>query len=297
MRFLKSGFPRVCALAFSPDGRTLVAAGDAFFIDFRDLITLEGHSKGGLADSTMRIRGLAFSDDGQFLAIAERGGLFVFDSRFDKQVRDPSHVTHSLGPMIFRAPGKPVWSVGQDSGPMGHPHRAWLNDLEAGHAVAELAGVAPVRAAAFHPAGDRLLTFGRNGLAELDLKPIIRSAEEPAERPRLSLYQRARAIIRALRTEPTPPPVLHHRAVQPVPFAGAFRMTFTPDGGCLLVNRQERQGCKTGWVGLWDLAAARWRAEWEWPVGPVCSLAVSPDGLIAAAGSTTGQIVLWDLEG
>lgn len=46
----------------------------------------------------------------------------------------------------------------------------------------------------------------------------------------------------------------------------------------------------------WDHRAGRERRRWRLPVGGVSSLAVSPDGLTAAAGGPRGSVVAFDLE-
>ncbi len=54
-----------------------------------------------------------------------------------------------------------------------------------------------------------------------------------------------------------------------------------------------------GWDGcvrLWDVAAGRQRAAFDFGVGRVHCAAVAPDGMTAAAGGD-GAIVVWDLDG
>ncbi|VTU02134.1 ---NA--- : Vegetative incompatibility WD repeat protein, putative OS=Aspergillus flavus (strain ATCC 200026 / FGSC A1120 / NRRL 3357 / JCM 12722 / SRRC 167) GN=AFLA_124690 PE=4 SV=1: WD40 [Gemmataceae bacterium] len=49
-------------------------------------------------------------------------------------------------------------------------------------------------------------------------------------------------------------------------------------------------------VSVWD--ANSWSATktYEWASGKISCLAVSPDGLLAAAGTATGKVIVWDVE-
>jgi hypothetical protein len=54
----------------------------------------------------------------------------------------------------------------------------------------------------------------------------------------------------------------------------------------------------TGWDGtvrLWDVAAGAERTGFDWKLGRLFCLAVSPDGTRAAAGSESGKVVIWDI--
>ena len=52
-------------------------------------------------------------------------------------------------------------------------------------------------------------------------------------------------------------------------------------------------------VRLWDYTETTLspRESFDWQLGRVTALAVSPDGMLAAAGGASGEVVVWDLEG
>ena len=67
-------------------------------------------------------------------------------------------------------------------------------------------------------------------------------------------------------------------------------IAFTPDGRLLAAVRNDRT------ARFWDTRTWKEHAAFDWEVGPLVSLAVSPDGMRAAAGSKRGKIVVWDLD-
>jgi len=67
-------------------------------------------------------------------------------------------------------------------------------------------------------------------------------------------------------------------------------VALTPDGRSLLTLGLRNR------VQLWDLASCGLINEWGWCMDDIYSLAVSPDGLTAAAGGRFGKVTLWDLE-
>jgi WD40 repeat protein len=67
-------------------------------------------------------------------------------------------------------------------------------------------------------------------------------------------------------------------------------LSFSVDG------RQLLTGMDSGICALHDPAVGQMSATFDWGIGPIHSIAVSPDGLTCAAGGEMGQIVVWDID-
>jgi WD40 repeat protein len=67
-------------------------------------------------------------------------------------------------------------------------------------------------------------------------------------------------------------------------------LAFEPTGRFLLV------GCLDGTVRVYAPSSGAVLASYAWPVDRVRSVAVSPDGTLAAAGGDKGQVVVWDVD-
>jgi WD40 repeat protein len=65
--------------------------------------------------------------------------------------------------------------------------------------------------------------------------------------------------------------------------------TFSPDDSYLAAVSKDAV------VHMWDTSSWRERTSYAWEIGPLKSIAWSPDGMRMAAGSERGKIVLWDV--
>jgi WD40 repeat protein len=78
------------------------------------------------------------------------------------------------------------------------------------------------------------------------------------------------------------------RSIQRPGNAAVRALAFVPDNRALLLA--------AGWaIHVFEVGTGFLRQTYEWNVGAIYSLAVSPDGLTAAAGAT-GHIIVWDLD-
>jgi hypothetical protein len=169
--------------------------------------------------------------------------------------------------------------------------------------------------ARFTSDGRRILVGNPDGVSIFDVPPEPEPRESqpppvppPTPAPRRGLLRRVADVLtlaappaftlrEAVWPKPPPrwvPPVLTPSAAaaaskpqpdtEPVPFA------LLPCGKRLLVR-----GIKSR-VELRDAASGEVLTVWKWRLSRLLSLAVSADGLTAAAGGTGGQVMLWDLE-
>ncbi len=68
-------------------------------------------------------------------------------------------------------------------------------------------------------------------------------------------------------------------------------IAYHPSGGLLAATSNDKT------VKLYDTASGALARAFTWDIGRMRSVAFSPDGLLAAAGSDTGKVVVWDADG
>jgi len=93
-----------------------------------------------------------------------------------------------------------------------------------------------------------------------------------------------RAVVWQL-DDPQEPPLKLRGHKQQVRTVG-----FLPGGGTVLTAAMD------GTVRLWDVNTGTEQRSFDWGIGKVRVAVVSPDGMMCAAGSDEGQLVVWDVD-
>lgn len=284
---LAAGVGTVRAVALSPDGRRLVAAGTlgAALLDVAtgERTPLPGHDGW--------VTAAAVSPDGR---TAATGGYDRTVRLWDAATGEPRATWggHAGGvtTLAFTPDGKTLATGGAD-----HEVRLW--DAATGGVVHTWADhAAAVRAVAFAPDGKTLATAAEDGAVRLwrtaDGRPAGPAAELPDDPPTALGYAAdGRTLFagtaggRLLALHPANGQV---RGVVGEAHAAGVTAVLPAAGGRLLTASLD--GTVAAWVpGRLDLAGTALAVG-----GPVAAVALSPDGRTLAAGGAGGVIRLWD---
>ncbi|UCH24528.1 MAG: hypothetical protein JSV66_11285 [Trueperaceae bacterium] len=286
-----TGAWRVNATAFSPDGRILAGAeiyGDIVLWDVdtqEQLGILRGHSNS--------VASIAFSPDGTLLASSSWDEtVILWDVSERAMIGEPltDHADAVLS--VSFSPGGTTLASGS------YDKSIILWDVEKRIPLAEpLRGHAgELRVVAFGPDDKTLVSTARDGMVKVwDLASDQRLGE-----PLESHYVEGMAMAPDGRTFATSSwngtlifwDAVARKQLEEIlanPQGYVNTLAFSPDGETLVSNQAFEDASL-----LWDVA----RRE---PVGRLeqdspWNLAYSPDGKLLAAGSTHGDIVLWDME-
>jgi WD40 repeat protein len=147
-----AGIGGVSAMAFSPDGGTLVAA--AYDTDVRVWSAANGELKRVVEEMTVSMFELAFSPDGKLLAAAgvDRT-VYLWDTKTWRLVRKITGQPEMISAMDFSPDGKLIVTGGMNELAFGAPVKVMLWDVATGKAVRTMGADHRAAGAAFSPDG------------------------------------------------------------------------------------------------------------------------------------------------
>jgi RNA polymerase sigma factor (sigma-70 family) len=297
LRQLKGHEGAVLSVSFSPDGRTLVAAGqDAC----RRWDVGTGKALGALGEKCTHA---GLTRDGKVLASIHAGGLVrLWDVPGGKAVRRWRAPSDQIRTVTFSPDGRLLATGG------GWDSVVHLWDVATGKEMQPPGthqGI--IQALAFGPDGTTLLAGSSDRrLCRWDLatqtprqscrcdvsRPVFAIAFSPDRKTFATAEQGANSVIRV--QDLATGKVLQSLAgLGP---DGANLLAFAPDGRTLASTGLDRV------VRLWDLATGKEVRQFHGPKVWVTSLAISPDGRVLAAADSreterSHRVYLWDLAG
>jgi WD40 repeat protein len=306
---------RVHAVTFSPSGRDLAAVGgdnvlrvwDSFTGDLRHSVPVEETSSGYaltyLAEDRLVFGGvglrvwdlaadtwtlidpsnplaikLAQSPDGRHLAEVEktesiewpRDGLRLYDTVSWAKLPAPADRINSTEGVAFSQDGRLLATghlvrVGEQEKSLGAWGHYTTHEYDYVVRLREMPSGRTVHTIPGWQQGVRFLAFSPDGSTLVGTAgPRLRAWDLTGDRE-LALHKRG-----------------------PKHFQG---LAFAADGRHLLTVSNDET------VRVWDARSWGELTTIHWTIGALINLAVSPDGLRAAAGSDAGKVVVWDLDG
>lgn len=278
--------PRVNALAFSPDGRTVACAGDGvalWDVSADRAVVLEWKEREPLPECTA----ITFTPGGERIVVGDvRGGITVIEVATTTELGWWQADARRVESIAVTADGAAVLVCGRDGGV-----RLWRLARPRG-----VFGPGGVAGCAFSPDGERVYSASLYGtVADWDVASgtLARKFEQDDE-PRLYSTCDANASIvvaGALRGG-----ILRvwdaatgarRRDLVPAPEA-VFECAVADDGTVASAGRD-------GDVLVWRDEGARFAHRLEGDAGPVLSIALTPDGRYVFTGAVDGKLRRWNL--
>jgi len=288
---------------FSPDGQTLALNSGANAIELWDVHSPDQPRKTLLATQFDVFQTFRFSPfDGSLVALLGRE-VVAFDPdtlgerwRFNPQpgalvggmdvgARGELYLSFSHGPLKREGYQCWRWAMGQA------PTKLWaVPGPNAGHTVASI------------------FTTGR---------VVFGNLPKPFQQAQLFHFSPLETLAHTLHLGPKPPSILtaspdgtllaancphallvwrlamiekSPAVIRPITHSTFTSLAFHPSGRYLAATSNDAT------VKLYDTSNWALATTYTWDVGRMRSVAFSPDGLLAAAGSDTGRVVVWDVD-
>jgi WD domain, G-beta repeat len=299
MLVLKTRSQKLERTLFAPDGQGLAAAGQRGVYWWRS--ALDDRKPARLGDA--ECSGIGFTPDGAYLIAAlgrTRTHLSVIglDGQGVQQVG-----LRGYAPTVAVCPSTGLavtetWSggemIGWRVGPGGSIRRAWVVDAEPGSIGSSVA---------FAPDGSWFVRAARNPSPPPEYRLVIhdpatgketrscRGDDWVSSGPTVSPDKKWIAFANGslLCAQSVKDPRRRASAVNDNThqYTG---LAFHPSGRLLAATNNDKT------VKVIDTATWRLTRTYAWDIGRMRSVAFSPDGLLAAAGSDTGKVVIWDVD-
>ncbi len=286
---------RVRHMAFGPDGAELATtAGGSKFVSVWNAAT--GAPAGRLAGHTSYARAVAYAPDGRFIVSTQNEPTARVWDRATGTVVGLLSVDWGADSAAFRSDSQSVAVVTRQG--VG----VWR--------CTDFAGadqpVTPVSRFATHRALQRVLysPCGRYLIANsyhwlrlytADGSDELRALDDPhgsAAATQLAFAPDGNtlAVVFGLRVHLFAVPDGTEKMVLRGHTNYIHALGFMPDGHALVSAGAD------GVVRVWDAATGAETRSFDWGIGKVCAAAVSPDGALCAAGSESGQVIVWDVD-
>lgn len=294
MRVLKCPEAPVCALAWTPDGRHIIAGVRPDKVVIWDIASGEPSATIDLVPRVAYRFSLAVNADGSTLATGgEHLPLTFWDVRTAKVVSPLPFRTHATFGFAFSADGTFAVVPGREEDQM-HYLRRW--EFATGQEILPclLAHAATFSKPAFRPDGKLLAVCGPNrGLQVLDLAANgsaaafgVASAVEaaawlPDGRTLVSVHSRSVGLWDVERKKERGRLKGHTRTITDV--------SVSPSSNLIATASEDT-------VRMWDGSTGQRLKSFNWNLGEVRSLCFAPDGMTVAAGGPRGDIVIFDVE-
>jgi sugar lactone lactonase YvrE len=296
----------ICALAYSPDGRTLASGDSAGTIKLwdtrtdRERATIKGHRGNVLC--------LAFSPDGTTLASGSLDQTVrlwnLANGQEQASLKGPRF---AISAVAFSPDGKSVAAGGKSgySGAVAPAYAVIIWDAAKREERATIEGHAGgVRGLAFTPDSRTLAVSSGDGTLKLwagATGKVIAAITGAGGGP-LAVTPDGKTVVSAAgdRVVLTDVATYQLRAGLKVPWTETHCLALSADGKWLAVGGysvQEGQRSAEHPILLWDLSTAKELERLQWEGRTLDCLAFSPDGKTLASGGINGVISLWKLEG
>ncbi len=157
LRALQAGLGGVSALAFSPDGATLVAAG--FDTNLRAWRARDGELLRLIEDPPLAMFALAFSPDGNYLATAGADrNVYLWDTKTWNMVRKLTGQPEMISAMAFSPDSRILLTGGFSEFTLRNPVQVVFWELASGKILRSEQSSHRVESAAFSPDGTQAAT-------------------------------------------------------------------------------------------------------------------------------------------